>query len=474
MKFRPRYAGRDQAHLIEMISEVLRESIGKRRFEIDAKIKEIEGYGDYTVVRGFYNAMLELCKFEREPGPEPGHLRDFAFSRMSEIGTYDVETANLVINEGARKFGISPDDFKRAMWSDLPQNEVLVEFREREASEVISRYNFQAVSSLLLKATSIRFWVSDRWKEVLWAVKRLGLMYQLDDSSVTVSGPATLIHNSRAYGYNISRLFSYITGAKSWWIEADVGKRVLVASSDDPISSGQGEITFDSEVERKFYQGFQLLKTGWNIVREPEPLRAGTYAFIPDFLFEKGGIKVYMEIVGFWTDDYLERKFRKLREVEVENLIIAIDSSNYRGELPEFGENVFTYKGSPDPYLVHKILMKLEKPLRDKLLKRAASLKFDAEITTVEKIASDNGLPEDVVREAIIRARPDGYIFDGDNLISSKMAQRLRNKILELKIHDANQAISLLSKDNINASISTLISLGLEIKWHGLQAEIKF
>ncbi|MGC8661010.1 MAG: DUF790 family protein [Nitrososphaeria archaeon] len=474
VKFRPRYSGQEHAYLADMISEVLRNSKGRKRGEIDARVKEVEAYGDYKVVRGFYDILLAYCTFEQKIGPDPQPLRDFAFSRMSEIGHYDAKTAARVVNEGAKKFGITPDDFRNAMWSDLPQNAVLKDFREPKSSEVILEYNFREVSSILLRSTYLRFWVSDRWKEVIWAIKRFGLMYQLDSPSITVDGPATLMHNTRAYGLGISRLFYFITKAKQWWIEAGIGSRVLTANSDDPVSSGSGEITFDSGVERKFYQDFISMKTGWDIKREPEPLRAGSYTVIPDFLFEKGGIRVYMEIVGFWTAEYLERKFRKLKEVNVDNLIVAIDSSNYKGKLPEIRGNIFMYKKTPDAYRVNRILMELERPLRDKMLERAMSVKVAGDIVSINKIASETGLPEDIVREAFIRNIHEGYLFDGKNLISSGKAERLRTEILQLNTDDANQALNFLSKAGIDASISTLMALGFNIEWHGLEAKIKF
>ncbi|MEM3498283.1 MAG: DUF790 family protein, partial [Conexivisphaerales archaeon] len=431
-------------------------------------------YGDYRMVRGFYDVLLAYCMFEQKINIDPKLLRDFAFSRMSEIGQYNLKIATQVVNEGASKFRVSVDEFRNAMWSDLPQNAVLNEFREPEPSKVIYEYNFRTVSSLLLRSTYIKFWISDRWKEALWAVKRLGLMYQLEGSSIIVDGPASIIHNTKAYGLGISRLFYFITKAKKWWIEAGIGSRVLTANSDDPILSGEGEITFDSNVERKFYQDFVSLKTGWNIKREPEPIMAGSYTIIPDFLFEKGGIKVYMEIVGFWTDKYLERKFRKLKELKVDNLIVAIDSSNYKGLLPEIHGNIFMYKKTPDAYTVRGILIKLEKPLRDKMLEMAMSLKINGDIVSIKKIASDSGIPEDIVKEAINKRVIEGYIFDGMNLVSSVKADRLKDEILRLNLTDAGQAVDFLSKAGIDANVSTLIAFGFKIEWHGLEAKIKF
>jgi len=35
-------------------------------------------------------------------------------------------------------------------------------------------------------------------------------------------------------------------------------------------------------------------------------------------------VKAYLEVVGFWTDEYLQKKLGKLRELDVENLLIAV------------------------------------------------------------------------------------------------------------------------------------------------------
>ena len=61
---------------------------------------------------------------------------------------------------------------------------------------------------------------------------------------------------------------------------------------------------------------FLKFSTGWNLVREPDPLILSSgKAFIPDFVFEKYGVKVYLEIVGFWTEDYLKRKLEKIKDL---------------------------------------------------------------------------------------------------------------------------------------------------------------
>ena len=77
--------------------------------------------------------------------------------------------------------------------------------------------------------------------------------------------------------------------------------------------------SYDSNIERIFAQKFELSNTGWAIEREPEPLLTKfKTAFILDFILSKYKFKVLVEIVGFWTVEYLERKLEKILHV-IEN-----------------------------------------------------------------------------------------------------------------------------------------------------------
>ena len=73
---------------------------------------------------------------------------------------------------------------------------------------------------------------------------------------------------------------------------------------------------FDSKIEKIFLQKFELFKTGWTIEREPEPIiTKQKTAFIPDFVLSKFGNRIFVEIIGFWTKEYLERKLTKIFEI---------------------------------------------------------------------------------------------------------------------------------------------------------------
>lgn len=90
---------------------------------------------------------------------------------------------------------------------------------------------------------------------------------------------------------------------------------------------------YDSGIEQSFAEAFASLERGqgvdgWRLEREPEPLLLpgdGGGIFIPDFALTRGARRVYIEILGFWTPAYRERKMQKLRQLRGRaDLVLAV------------------------------------------------------------------------------------------------------------------------------------------------------
>jgi predicted nuclease of restriction endonuclease-like RecB superfamily len=87
---------------------------------------------------------------------------------------------------------------------------------------------------------------------------------------------------------------------------------------------------FDSSIEQSFAEAFAALEQsqavdGWRLLREPEPLLLDSSIFIPDFLLTRGQQRIYVEILGFWTPSYRERKLQKLQQLQGRrDIVLAI------------------------------------------------------------------------------------------------------------------------------------------------------
>jgi uncharacterized protein len=182
-----------------------------------------------------------------------------------------------------------------------------------------------------------------------------------DNSNIiicSIDGPLSIFKLTDRYGTSIAKLLPSIVSSEGWSIKAlivrktaTVGKKIYefemskvesphflsepnqYGSHDNSKKSleeeGEGEKvssffrsfsyddnSFDSNVEEKFATKFEQSSNGWKLIREPEPLIVSTgKGFIPDFAFEKYGRRVYLEIVGFWTNEYLVKKIQKIADI---------------------------------------------------------------------------------------------------------------------------------------------------------------
>ena len=64
---------------------------------------------------------------------------------------------------------------------------------------------------------------------------------------------------------------------------------------------------------------------GWSVSRERSPLSAGGAVFLPDFtLRHADGREAAVELVGFWTPEYLATKVAKIRAVGDVPLVLVV------------------------------------------------------------------------------------------------------------------------------------------------------
>jgi hypothetical protein len=101
-------------------------------------------------------------------------------------------------------------------------------------------------------------------------------------------------------------------------------------------------------VEERLARDLHRFAPSWAISREPEPVPVGRSLIFPDFaLFDRHdpARRWLLEIVGFWTPDYLANKLRLYNSAGIVNLILCVDErlSCADGDLPR-GAHIIRYK----------------------------------------------------------------------------------------------------------------------------------
>ncbi len=149
-----------------------------------------------------------------------------------------------------------------------------------------------------------------------------------------VEAEATVHFLQRSYRFVMDRnlLISLPLPAETNQADGSMGASLADTRPDDRSS------LFDSSIEQSFAEAFGALENsqgvdGWRLEREPEPLLLDQGIFIPDFALTRTQRRIYVEILGFWTPTYRERKLQKLHQLqERDDLLLAI---------PEEARNAF-------------------------------------------------------------------------------------------------------------------------------------
>ena len=165
----------------------------------------------------------------------------------------------------------------------------------------------------------------------------------------------------------------------------------------------RAEVGFDSAIEKEFYQlGFK----GWTVQREPTVLKAGQYAFIPDFSLERNGTRIYVEIIGFWTPEYLKHKIQKLNQLDEKESMILLVNRNLACTSSEFHADNLLFYDKKIPHLeIIKILRRYEEKQQaeeiTKLKGMEISFGSDAGVINLDKVAKRYGVSIEALKEVI-------------------------------------------------------------------------
>ncbi len=451
------YLSEEDYDLIEEIMSILK--INMSVGEFNEEIKYLKKAYDPKLVEGIATLLLRKSSIENKSPIDPRIIRSRVFSYGPIV---DDKEKEKILDKIKQELGIDPMKY---IFSDLEEEMIIKNIPKIDVDQLIREYNFELLQTALMKTLKVNVYISNKWKELLFNTKKLGLMYNAysDPFNVEIYGPASLLRLTERYGRSISMLLPIIISSKNWKIKAEfVGKYnrvyLLDTNNDDtifPLSAQQENISFDSSVEKDFYSKMKVVASDWEIIREPEPLIANNSVFIPDFLLIKNNVKIYVEIVGFWTKEYLRRKSEKVREIKLPLILIVDESLGYE----DFNnENIVKFKKSINIasvyYLINKIYNNL---VKNTLINKDYNIELKDDIVTFDEIIKRFGISKENIKKDNFNIK--GYIKLKNVFIKDEFLQSLKNKDFN------NLKLSQLINQYGEWILDVLDFLGYQIKW---------
>jgi predicted nuclease of restriction endonuclease-like RecB superfamily len=491
----PRFARASADNLIvaKTLIETYMQGASKKKYALRSVGEELEDRGyDFHLVRGLSILLDRRSIFKCTSQTNPPELRRKLFRETGENGpATNHKQRKAIIEKVASETKISIQELEESMYADLESELTLQNFDPLTPQELLEKYNLSLAQTLLFDSTELKFTVSGNWQNIFFTAKRLGLIYdayKLNGFWVKINGPASLFKLTRRYGTAIAKLLPALIANQEWTVEAKILWKFTNTIYDFKLESwkhsplfGNQTITenFDSSVEEDFARRFKALNSEWQLKREPEPIIAGKQVIIPDFSFEREGSKLYMEVVGFWTKEYLLRKISKLKKTK-DKILVAVDENLLCERLTKLEKqhsiNILYYrKEIPLPPII-RYLQEAYKEVhaRQRELLKDLHVTFTEPIIKFDEFAARTGVSVEAVRAIIDEKTPENYVVLPDNLIRKDKISQIRKK-LDQEIAKTGKlplvvAMEIAQKEGLDLT-SAIKTLGYKIVWHGIDAE---
>jgi uncharacterized protein len=496
-EIQPRYAKLSSSNeeTAKILIEAYKTHIGEKKKVLKAIVAELEDKGyEYRFVRTLSLLLDRKSKFICNSEADPVDLRRKIFQATEQFGLPTTsEKRRKILEIMASKMNLTVNDVEEAFYSDLDNELVLEKFAETSASELLSDYNLGLAQTLLFDATELTFTASGNWQYIFHAIKKFGLIYEVYKDNgiwVKIDGPSSLFKLTRRYGAGLAKLLPIIVANSDWIVKAKILWRFTNEICDFKLDNQKHSLllkkprlptpTYDSSIEEDFASHFQTLTSGWVLKREPEPITAGKQIIIPDFSLEKAGIKIYLEIVGFWTEQYLLRKIEKLKLVEVKMLLLvnetlACEKLSALEKRPQL--DLIYYRGKISLAPILRYLETQFDQVKAKQIKVLESLpiKFTEPVVGFGEFAARIGVSTEAARAFIVVHPPSGYVVLADTLVSNEKLQQINNRIREaisqLGKLPLKEASRIIEEENIDDSVNVLATLGYRIRWRGIDSQ---
>lgn len=350
-----RAAHRHYLDYARRMRQVYARGTGRRRCDLHREVEQIFREEPNCPVRriaAFCKLLDDQSTWQTDSNGRAAKMRLEVFSRaaaahplVSRADRIFERTENETREQIAAEMKMPWSEIEQALYADVLDYQPLLTFEgDPDDAAFLARYNVAQIQAALYRAQTMTIRAGGDFKTILRYAKLARLMHdirRLGPSlyAINLSGPASILHETRRYGIHFARFLPALLACGEWTMSAvlktpwNLTARLDLSDRDGFTSHLPSPDKFDSSVEETFAAKFGAERDGWTLIREGEILHDKQTAFVPDFVFRHcDGTEVLMEIVGFWTPEYLAHRRETLRRFQDRRILLAVPEKTLKRE----------------------------------------------------------------------------------------------------------------------------------------------
>lgn len=281
--------------------------------------------------------------------PHEAALARKARSLLLGVPALDEASRTSRVSGVAAALDVTPAALERVLWADVPRERPIELKRGRPAAcEVAALANVGLLQRALARAHSIDLVIRGDASAILRGSAARGLIATASERAASaaretvldITGPLALCHGTAVYGRALGNLVPLLASCETFalTIHAEARGQMYELRVDSPAllpaSTPRSWPLVDrlaDDLERIGGPRGVRVRRSPPVVSQAttraQAIGPGGALVCPDLGIELGERVVWVEVVGFWTPEYLARKLARYRAVGAGEVVLCVDAS---------------------------------------------------------------------------------------------------------------------------------------------------